>query len=238
MDTTVDDHTERRRKEMAEIRKMKAKKAHRKPLPAKVHQKRKEKKKQRKVSAAKKKKKDILIKDDEGRVFLRRRPIPDDPAYEGIVRNLLEEMPPDIEQDILDGVYVHAVACELNWMEADEEQMMPRIETLKKDEYSKLKKEKSAEFAQILKAYDKWVSAFERFKSPEIADILVAKKNDDKPLPVPWIGVEEPKSNSDERKRHDKRKKKKNQSKQKVKKSQTVEDLEEKSGDENQSDKT
>uniref|UniRef100_A0A914YHC8 Uncharacterized protein n=1 Tax=Panagrolaimus superbus TaxID=310955 RepID=A0A914YHC8_9BILA len=100
IDTTVDDQTERKRKEMAEIRKMKAKKAHRKPLPAKVHQKRKEKKKkQKKVSA--KKRKDVLIKDEEGRVFLRRRPIPDDPAYEGIVRNLLEEMPAETEQIFL-----------------------------------------------------------------------------------------------------------------------------------------
>uniref|UniRef100_A0A914YN22 Uncharacterized protein n=1 Tax=Panagrolaimus superbus TaxID=310955 RepID=A0A914YN22_9BILA len=116
--------------------------------------------------------------------------------------------------------------------------MMPRIEILKKDEYLKLKKERSSELAQILKAFDKWVFAMERFKSPEIADILVVKKNDNKPLPVPWIGVEEPKSNSDERerKRHGK-KKKKNQSKQKVKKQKVADDLEEKSDDENQNEK-
>uniref|UniRef100_A0A914PI03 Uncharacterized protein n=1 Tax=Panagrolaimus davidi TaxID=227884 RepID=A0A914PI03_9BILA len=103
MDTTVDDQTERKRKDMAELRKLKAKKARRKPLPAKVHQKRQEKKKkQKKVSA--KKKKDIIIHDEEGRVFLRRRPIPDDPTYEGIVRNILEEFPAEAEQEIQDGL--------------------------------------------------------------------------------------------------------------------------------------
>uniref|UniRef100_A0A7E4VP92 Uncharacterized protein n=1 Tax=Panagrellus redivivus TaxID=6233 RepID=A0A7E4VP92_PANRE len=180
----------RRRKENREKQNIKAKKAKRKPLPAKIQQKRKEKKELRKHQPKKERKDECRVEEVEGQLFLRRRPIPDDPAYECVCRKLIEDVPPDADQDVQDAAYVNAIANELNYMTADEVQMMPRYERVSSSEYRRMKSERYPAFFGIVKAYNQWSMINERFKTPQMTDMMLVIEDNCNQLPVPWIGMD------------------------------------------------